>query len=117
MPALRLHGGLPAAERARVRAAITPQSPGPLVVLAIDKIAGEGRRSPRLRRRWRADARAHAPQAPPSAGEERLRAGKHAAASTAWARATGIDVTPRGKLNTEVRAAYEMAYSTLVEGG
>jgi len=39
VPALRLHGGLPAAERARVRAAITPQSPGPLVVLAIDKIA------------------------------------------------------------------------------
>lgn len=42
VPALQLHGGLRPAERARVRAAMSPHSPGPLIVLAIDKIAGEG---------------------------------------------------------------------------
>ncbi|WP_194924919.1 Lsr2 family DNA-binding protein [Catenulispora pinisilvae] len=44
VPALQLHGGLRPAERARarVRAAMSPHSPGPLVVLTIDKIAGEG---------------------------------------------------------------------------
>ena len=42
VPAQRLHGGLPTAERARVRAAMAPNSPGPIIVLAIDKIAGEG---------------------------------------------------------------------------
>ena len=42
VPSLTLHGGMSSAERAKVRAAMGPQCPGPLVVLAIDKIAGEG---------------------------------------------------------------------------
>jgi superfamily II DNA or RNA helicase len=33
---------MPSPERAKVRAAMSPETPGPLIVLAIDKIAGEG---------------------------------------------------------------------------
>ncbi|WP_438939702.1 TOTE conflict system archaeo-eukaryotic primase domain-containing protein [Catenulispora pinisilvae] len=40
--AMQLHGGLPPAERTRVRSAMSAAHLGPLVVLAIDKIAGEG---------------------------------------------------------------------------
>ena len=42
VPSLTLHGGMPQTERARTRAAMGPENPGPLIVLAIDKIAGEG---------------------------------------------------------------------------
>lgn len=42
VPALTLHGGMTPTQRAQVRAAMSPEHPGPLVVLAIDKIAGEG---------------------------------------------------------------------------
>jgi superfamily II DNA or RNA helicase len=40
--ALRLYGGLPAVERDSIREALSAQNGEPLVVLAIDKVAGEG---------------------------------------------------------------------------
>jgi superfamily II DNA or RNA helicase len=46
--ALVLHGALPRTERDRVRSALSAARPGPLVVLAIDKVAGEGLDAPRL---------------------------------------------------------------------
>lgn len=45
---LLLHGGMPPAERARVRARLTDEATTPLVLLAIDKLAGEGFDAPRL---------------------------------------------------------------------
>ncbi|WP_326580835.1 DEAD/DEAH box helicase family protein [Actinacidiphila glaucinigra] len=45
---LLLHGGMPPAERARVRARLTDERTTPLVLLAIDKLAGEGFDAPRL---------------------------------------------------------------------
>jgi superfamily II DNA or RNA helicase len=46
--ALVLHGALPKAERDHVRGELSGSRSGPLVVLAIDKIAGEGLDAPRL---------------------------------------------------------------------
>ncbi len=42
VPALRLYGGLPAVERDTIREALSALTGEPLVVLAIDKVAGEG---------------------------------------------------------------------------
>ncbi|MDW4911669.1 hypothetical protein RB628_41875, partial [Streptomyces sp. ADMS] len=46
--ALLLHGGLPTADRDRVRAELSGVRTGPLVLLAIDKVAGEGLDAPVL---------------------------------------------------------------------
>ncbi|MFI5887048.1 DEAD/DEAH box helicase family protein [Streptomyces sp. NPDC051554] len=45
---LVLHGGIPPADRARVRATLAAEGTGPLVLLAIDKLAGVGFDAPRL---------------------------------------------------------------------
>ncbi|WP_369356814.1 DEAD/DEAH box helicase [Streptomyces sp. cg2] len=45
---LVLHGGVPPVERARTRAALAEESDKPLVLLAIDQLAGEGVDAPRL---------------------------------------------------------------------
>ncbi|MGP3950916.1 TOTE conflict system archaeo-eukaryotic primase domain-containing protein [Streptomyces sp. 7N604] len=45
---LLLHGGMPSAERARVRTRLTDEPTTALVLLAIDKLAGEGFDAPRL---------------------------------------------------------------------
>jgi superfamily II DNA or RNA helicase len=42
VPTLRLYGGLPAVERDTIREALSAPTGEPLVVLAIDKVAGEG---------------------------------------------------------------------------
>jgi hypothetical protein len=46
--ALVLHGALPKTERDHVRSELSAPHPGPLAVLAIDKVAGEGLDAPRL---------------------------------------------------------------------
>ncbi|PVE04335.1 TOTE conflict system archaeo-eukaryotic primase domain-containing protein [Streptomyces scopuliridis] len=46
--ALLLHGGLPTADRDRVRGELSGARTGPLVLLAIDKVAGEGLDAPVL---------------------------------------------------------------------
>ncbi|MQA97392.1 MAG: helicase [Streptosporangiales bacterium] len=46
--ALVLHGALPKTERDRVRGELSAPRSGPLAVLAIDKVAGEGLDAPRL---------------------------------------------------------------------
>ncbi|MDW4911668.1 helicase-related protein, partial [Streptomyces sp. ADMS] len=46
--ALLLHGGLPTTDRDRVRAELSGARTGPLVLLAIDKVAGEGLDAPVL---------------------------------------------------------------------
>lgn len=46
--ALVLHGALPKTERDRVRGELSTPRSGPLAVLAIDKVAGEGLDAPRL---------------------------------------------------------------------
>jgi hypothetical protein len=45
---LVLHGGLPKSQRDRVRGELSAPRSGPLAVLAIDKVAGEGLDAPRL---------------------------------------------------------------------
>lgn len=45
---LILHGGMPPADRSRVRAALADEHAGPLVLLAMDKLAGEGFDAPQL---------------------------------------------------------------------
>ena len=45
---LRLHGALPSAERNQVRHRLTAATSGPLVAVAIDKVAGEGFDAPAL---------------------------------------------------------------------
>jgi len=48
IPTHALHGGLPAVDRDKVRALLSTSASGPLTVIAIDKVAGEGLDAPIL---------------------------------------------------------------------
>ncbi|UQA91130.1 Lsr2 family DNA-binding protein [Streptomyces halobius] len=115
---LMLHGGLPPAERARIRAVLAEETTKPLVLLAIDKLVGEGFDQPRLDTLFLtspASFKGRVIQKPVPAARTSDVTTTHlsvpaVAEVRAWARRQDLDVPPRGRLRQEIWDAWHAAH-------